>query len=80
MGQKVLHWSRLVSRFTLSRTPANQSIHPVTLGRRHVHPSLAFEWVNYTLVRCPWQYTKKVLIHSGQVLSLRCCRSAGFVL
>jgi predicted hotdog family 3-hydroxylacyl-ACP dehydratase len=33
-----------------------------------VHPSLAFEWVNYTRIRCPWQYTKKVLIHSGQVL------------
>jgi hypothetical protein len=33
-----------------------------------VHPSPAFEWVNYTLVRCPWQYTKKVLICRTGVL------------
>jgi len=57
MGQKVLHKTRLVSLFSFSRTPANQkttswnvvvSIHPVMTGRCHVHPSLAFEWVNYT--------------------------------
>ena len=59
MGQKVLHWSRLVSRFTLSRTPANQSVHPVITGRCHVHPSLAFEWVNYTLTTIHGNIRKK---------------------
>ena len=39
----------------------NKGSHPWVLTRVRVHPSLAFEWVNYTLVRCPWQYTKKVL-------------------
>jgi len=33
-----------------------------------VHPSPAFEWSNYTPTDTPWQYKKKVLICSGQVL------------
>lgn len=51
MGQKVLQIASVVCLFSFSWTPANQSIHPNPSGRIRVHPSLAFEWVNYTPTR-----------------------------
>ena len=38
------------------------------ITRVRVHPSLAFEWINYTLSMIIWQYNAKVLILATGVL------------